>query len=107
MERLNSSNTEVLDEVQALSSVGGDREFLAELFGITSAALPSLMADIRGGMASGDILGVLKAARLTKAATHNLAAKRAYDSARYLEEVAVMGDLPAIRKASVRLEREN
>jgi hypothetical protein len=106
MERNKKSNTEVLDEVQALSSVGGDREFLAEIFGLTSAAWPSLLADIREGMASGDLSSVLKAARLAKAAARYVAAKRAYESALHLEEVTALGNLPAVRMASVHLEHE-
>lgn len=106
MERTKRPTTEVFDEVQALSSVGGDREFLAELFGLVSAAWPSLLADIRGGMATGDLTSVRKAARLAKAAARNVSAKRAYESALYLEEVTTMGDLQAVRKATMRLEHE-
>ncbi len=97
---------EVFDVGSALSSVGGDREFLAELVGLTQAAWPTLLADIRGGMARGDLRAVETTARLAKAAARNVSAKRAYESARQLEAMARKGDLPTVQSASVELERE-
>jgi len=99
-------NAEVLDETLALSSVGGDREFLAELVGLVQAAWPTLLADIRGGMATGDLPAVQRAARLAKAAARNVSARRAYDSAAQLEAMIVMGDLPAALRARTSLEQE-
>lgn len=106
MQRSQRSNADVLDEMQALSSVGGDREFLEELWGLALAAWPSLMGDIREGMASGDLAGVRRAARLTKAAARNISAMRAYECALHLEEVTARGDLQAVRAATLRLQEE-
>jgi len=97
---------EVFDLGLALSSVGGDHEFLAELVGLTQAAWPTLLADIRSGMAWGDLRTVETTARLAKAAARNVSAKRAYESALQLEAMARMGDVPAVQRASVDLERE-
>ncbi|HMD83515.1 MAG TPA: hypothetical protein VKO18_02300 [Terriglobia bacterium] len=98
--------TEVFDVSLALSSVGGDQEFLTELVGLAQAAWPTLLADIRGGMARGDLWAVETTARLAKAAARNVAAKRAYESALQLEATARKGDLQATQSASVELERE-
>jgi HPt (histidine-containing phosphotransfer) domain-containing protein len=97
---------EVFDVGLALSSVGGDHEFLAELVGLTQAAWPTLLANIRSGMARGDLRAVEMTARLAKAAARNVSAKRAYESALQLEAMARKGDLPAVQRASVDLERE-
>jgi HPt (histidine-containing phosphotransfer) domain-containing protein len=98
--------SDVFDVGSALSSVGGDREFLAELVGLIQAAWPTLLADIRDGMARGDLRTVESAARLGQAAARNVSAKRAYESALQLEALARRGDLPAVESAGVDLERE-
>jgi HPt (histidine-containing phosphotransfer) domain-containing protein len=98
--------SDVFDVGSALSSVGGDREFLAELVGLIQAAWPTLLADIRDGMARGDLRTVESAARLGQAAARNVSAKRAYESALQLEALARKGDLQAVQSASVDLERE-
>jgi len=97
---------EVFDMGLALSNVGGDHEFLAELVGLTQAALPTLLTDIRSGMAQGDLRAVEMKARLAKAAAQNVSAKRTYESALQLEAMAREGDLPAVQSAGVDLERE-
>ena len=97
---------EVFDLDSALSSVGGDREFLTELVGLAQAAWPTLLTDIRGGIAREDLPAVEKAARLAKVAAQNVSAKRAYESARQLQMMACKGDFPAVQSASVELERE-
>ena len=97
---------EVFDVGLALSSVGGDREFLTEVAGLMQAAWPTLLADIREGMARGDLPAVQAAARLAQAAARNVSAKRAYESARQLETMIGMGDLRAALRASEGLEQE-
>src|SRR5271166_2272748 len=98
--------TEVFDMGLALSSVGGDEEFLTELVGLAQAAWPTLMGDIRGGMARGNLGAVERTARLAKAAARNVSAKMAYASALQLEAMARKGDLGAAHIASADLERE-
>ena len=75
----------------ALSSVGGDYEFLTEIVGLAQAAWPTLLANIQSGMASGDLRAVETAARLAKVAAQNVSAKRAYESALQLEASGAQG----------------
>ena len=97
---------EVFNVSLALSSVGGDQEFLTELVGLTQAAWPTLVADLRNGIAQKDLHAVETTARLAKAAARNVSAKRAYESALELEAIACKGDLPAAQGAVTTLERE-
>ncbi len=99
-------HAEVFNEALALRSVGGDREFLAEVVGLVQAAWPSLLADIREGMARGNLVAVGITARLAKAAARNVSAKRVYESAVQLEAMAAIGNLEAAQGASKSLERE-
>ena len=99
-------HAEVFDEAMALSKVGGDREFLAELVGLVQAAWPALLADIREEMALGDHPAVGRTARLAKAAARYVSAQRAYDSAAHLEAMIGMGDLRAAQSARTSLEQE-
>jgi hypothetical protein len=57
-------------------------------------------------MARGDLCTVEKTACLAKAAARNVSAKRAFESALQLEAMVRKGDLPAVQRASVDLERE-
>lgn len=98
--------SEVFDLSGALSSVGGDREFLAELVGLVQAAWPTLMADIRAGIARKNLAAVETTARLAKAAARYVSAKRAHESALRLENAARLGDLPAAQRAGASLELE-
>jgi HPt (histidine-containing phosphotransfer) domain-containing protein len=106
MENAMETNAEVFDEALAVNSVGGDREFLAEIVGLVQAAWPTLLADIKEGMARGDLRTVEMRARLAKAAARNVSARRAYDCALHLERMAGNGDFRATQEAIARLERE-
>jgi len=97
---------EIFDVGQALSSVGGDREFFAEIVGLTQAAWPTLLTDLRAGISRGDLRAVQASACLAKAAARNVSARRAYDSALQLHTLACRGDLQAARNAIASLERE-
>ena len=97
---------EVFNMRLALSSVGGDHEFLTEIVGLTKAAWPTLLAELRDCLDHKDLRAVGTAARLAKAAARNVSAKRAYDSASEVETVACKGDLPAAQMAVAQLERE-
>jgi hypothetical protein len=97
---------EVFDVSQALQSVGGDVEFLTEVVGLTQAAWPTLLTDIRDGVSRGDLHAVETSARLAKAAARNVSAKRAYECALQLCTIACKGDLQAVRNSTADLERE-
>ncbi len=105
---LETSNeyAEVFDVGLALRSVGGDQEFLAEVVGLTQAAWPTLLTDIREGISRGDLRAVETSARLAKAAARNVSARRAYESALQLHTVAHKGDLQGVQSAVATLERE-
>ena len=77
--------SEVFDVDMALSSVGGDQEFLTEVAGLVRAAWPTLLADMKQGIVVGDLRAVKARARLAKAAARNVSAKRAYECAHHLE----------------------
>ena len=98
--------SEVFDVDMALSSVGGDQEFLTEVAGLVRAAWPTLLADMKQGIVVGDLRAVKARARLAKAAARNVSAKRAYECAHHLGTVAGNGDLQATQEAVKRLERE-
>jgi len=98
--------SDIFDVGSALRSVGGDREFLGELLGLTQAAWPTLLADIHGGLERRDFGTVETCARLVKAAARNVSARRTYESALHLETMAHGGNLPAAQKAHMDLERE-
>ena len=99
-------NAEILDEAMALSSVGGDWEFLTEVMGLMQAAWPTLLAEIRDGIARKDLPAVKMKASLAKAAARNVSAKRTFESAVQLEKTAGMGELQAAQGAAACLERE-
>ena len=90
----------------ALRSVGGDVEYLSEVVGLTQAAWPTLLNDLRNGVARGDLRAVETGARLAKAAARNVSAKRVYECAMRLWATACKGDWQAVRNASAALERE-
>jgi hypothetical protein len=99
-------NDEVFDEDMALSGVGGDREYLAEVVGLVRAAWPTLLADMKQGLVVGDLRTVEARARLAKAAARYVAARRAYECAQQVETLTGKGDLQATQKAIASLERE-
>lgn len=106
MKTTTQRDPEVLDEGLLLKSVGGDREYLSEVVGLIQAAWPTLLADLREGMARGNLCAVEKTARLSKAAAHNVAAIRAYKSALQLETMAAKGDWQALQRTLASLCRE-
>ena len=99
-------NSDALDSVAALASVGGDVEFLGKLVGIFRAASPTLLHDIHEALAGGDLQAVEKSAHLMKVAAQSVSAKGAYETALVLETRARYGELGGAQQASQRLEEE-
>lgn len=97
---------EVLDAIRALSSVGDDVEFLAELVAIVEAALPTLLRDIQSSLTGRDLAAVEEGARLMREAAQNVSAKRAYEAALALETTARRGEAEAAQEAAYALEEE-
>ena len=99
-------NSDALDSVAALASVGGDVEFLGKLVGIFRAASPTLLRDIHEALAGGDLQTVEKSAHFVEVAAQSVSAKGVYESALVLETRARYGELEHAQQASRRLEEE-
>jgi HPt (histidine-containing phosphotransfer) domain-containing protein len=97
---------EIFDEGLALNSVGGDAEFLCEVVGLTLAALPTLLDDIRQGVAARDFGAVALASHLATVAARNVSAKRVAEAALQLEKSAHAWDLLGVEGANAWLELE-
>ena len=63
-------NTEIFDLTLALQNVGGDGEFLAEIAGLIKAAWPTLLADLKEGMAAREISARSKKGRVSPKPRH-------------------------------------
>jgi len=100
------TNPEIFDWSSALASVGGDRNFLSEVAGLFQAAWPTLLGNIRAGLATGDLWAVESSARLVEGAARNVSAKNVYESARQLEFLARQGAVRASQAACANLEHE-
>jgi hypothetical protein len=100
------SYSEVFDISLALKSVGDDPEFLAEVVGLTHAAWPTLLSNIREAVSRRDLRAFAASARLATAAARNVSAKRAYECALQLCSLACKGDFQAARSGIALLERE-
>ena len=77
-----------LDRAQALATVGGDTEFLAELVGIFEAACPVLLNDIQVALANADLTAAGWSARLLRVAAENIKACNVTRLAQLLETLA-------------------
>lgn len=69
-----------------LESVGGDREFVAELFATFAEEAPQLMETIAAGMVSADFGELRRAAHTLKSTSASLGALRLSEVSRELEE---------------------
>ncbi len=100
------ANPDVFDRASALWSVGGDRDFLAEVAGLFQAAWPALLREIRAGLAAGDFDAVAVSAHLVEAAAKNISARNVRESAHRLEALACERALDACRVACLNLEHD-
>jgi len=99
-------STEVFDHAAALSSAGGEPEFLSELVGLFRAAWPTLRNDIELGLVRADLRSVEQSARLAKAASQNIHALRVSQSAARLVADAREGSFGAAEIDFAKLECE-
>jgi len=100
------AKNDVVDITLALSSVGGDVEFLGELVAIAETAVPALLREIQKALSSGDFRAVEEGAQLIREAAHNLSAKNAYEAALALETRARDVNAEAAREAAQVLDEE-
>jgi len=101
-----SSTAGVLDEAEALSRVGDDRELLGELAEVFLGECPRLLETIRRAIAAGDTPNLKIAAHSLKGAIDNFALQSAYDAALRLEMLARVGNLAEAEPACARLQQE-
>jgi HPt (histidine-containing phosphotransfer) domain-containing protein len=102
---MNQEN-DVIDIPLAISSVGGDIDFLAELALIAEAALPALLGDIQKALRNRDFRTVEEEACLVSETAHNVSAKRVDEAARALKAAAGHVQAVAARHAAGVLEEE-
>ncbi len=76
-----------------LDTVGDDREFLSELIETYLADGPALFVELRGGLASGDVTAVRRAAHTLKSTSATFGAMRLAGLAREIETAAADDDL--------------
>ena len=100
------TNKEVFDLPSALSSVGGDVDFLGELANLVQAVWPTVVGDIRNNLAAGNHRALATDARVAKTAAEYVSAGRAYMAALQLQMMALNRDWDGARQAATNLEGE-
>ena len=81
---------------QLLETIGGDREFLAELIDTYLGDSPRLFGELRDGLAAGDATTVRRAAHTLKSTSASLGANRLAATCRDIESAAGSGDLAGL-----------
>ncbi len=76
-----------------LETVGGDREFLAELIETYLGDSPGLFGELRAGLAEGDAAAVRRAAHTLKSTSATFGATRLAGICRDIEAAAAADDL--------------
>ncbi len=87
---------------ELLETVGGDRDFLAELVETYRADCPGLFAELRTAMASGDAAAARRAAHTLKSTSASLGALGLAGQCREIEAAAATGTLVGLE---ARVER--
>jgi two-component system sensor histidine kinase/response regulator len=96
----------ILDEAEALSRVGDDRQLLSELAEVFINEAPRLLETIAAAIAGGDAAKLRIAAHSLKGAIDNFAAHDAYEAALRLEMLGRNGNLAEAEQARSTLQRE-
>jgi HPt (histidine-containing phosphotransfer) domain-containing protein len=81
---------------ELLETIGGDREFLAELVQTYLADCPALFAELRGALAGGDAGGVRRAAHTLKSTSATFGAGELAAQCREIEAAATAGSLAGL-----------
>ncbi len=89
-----------------LETVGDDREFLGELVETYIADCPGLLADLRGGLASGDVVAVRRAAHTLKSTSATFGAMRLAAIGRDIETAAAADELTDLAPRIAEAEAE-
>jgi PAS domain S-box-containing protein len=96
----------VLDETDALSRVGEDRELLSELAEVFVSESPRLLEAIRAAISNQDAAKLRITAHSLKGAIDNFAAQDAYQAALRLEMLGRNGNLAEAEQACSTLQKE-
>ena len=97
---------DVLDATALIDVVGGDRKLLGELIALFRIEGPRRLEALRAALAANDASGVEAAAHALKGSFGSLHAKRSFDAALAIEQLARSDTLRAAHAASVILEEE-
>jgi HPt (histidine-containing phosphotransfer) domain-containing protein len=102
-----SSEGAVVDWDRALGRVGGNKDALQEIVQLFCVEeCPKLVQNIRDGLAKGDAALLERAAHTLKSSADLFGAKRAFDAARSLEELARESDFQGAAGTWKVLEQE-
>jgi two-component system, sensor histidine kinase and response regulator len=101
-----SSANDILDRVEALERVGGDRALFKELVEVFLADCPRLGKNIRDALAQGDAANLSRAAHTLKGAVSTFGAHPARTAAQQLELLGDKGDLTNAASLVAHLETE-
>jgi len=100
------SSKEVFDVNEALDRVAGDQDLLKEIAQLLVEGLPNQIQQIQEGVEANDAQAVMEAAHSLKGSVGNFAARRAYDAAYSLEQMAREGGLTGAQTALADLKQE-
>ena len=95
-------DTAAFDEL--LETVGGDREFLAELIETYLSDSPGLFAELRAAIAAGDAAAARRAAHTLKSTSASFGATDLSAQCREIEAAAAAGDLVGLEERVDRAE---
>jgi two-component system, sensor histidine kinase and response regulator len=93
-----------LDEVLALSRVGGDFELLREVVGLFLEDYPRALEKIRNALAANDASGVEHNAHSLKGSVSTFGAKEVFEAALALEKLGRSGNLSGAQDGLTTLE---
>jgi PAS domain S-box-containing protein len=96
----------IMDEAEAMSRVGEDRELLSELAEVFISESPRLLETIRAAIANRDAAKLRITAHSLKGAVDNFAAQAVYQAALRLEMLGRNGNLAEAEEACSTLEKE-
>jgi CheY-like chemotaxis protein len=99
-------DAEVLDKTTALANLGGDESMLAEVAQIFLVECSRLMSAVREAIERKNSLALERAAHSMKGSVGALAARKAFETARRLEELGHEGKLADAEGVFARLEAE-
>jgi HPt (histidine-containing phosphotransfer) domain-containing protein len=96
----------VIDEQKLMARVGGKFDLAREVIDLFFDDYPERLAEIQKAIQKGDCTSVQCSAHVIKGSVASLAARRAFQTAATIEEMARAGDEPGIRETYPLLEAD-